>query len=165
MAAGMIFPTSVYGQLSDVYGTNVTQYSANANGLPLNVGLQLGMFGVLFDHTICRLMKAAGTIAQYNAVTFSPGNSNDYTVVATSATGQAVVGTNDRSGSTSLVGGSTYNVAWFTAYGNGTTLVAASVTGGTNLQTYGTTGQLQAWFNANPANNLGLKNTTTTPGA
>lgn len=115
MAAGMIFPTSVYGTLADVYGTNVAQY-ANTLGFPQGAGMQLGMFGVLFDGTMCRLLKALSGVNQYDAVYNQGGNSNDYQVLQCTDVNQFCVGTNDRSGSTPLVSG---NIAWMTTRGNG----------------------------------------------
>lgn len=165
MASQGIFPTSVYGPLSEVYGNAVTQYANNPNGLPLNVGLQLGMCVLLFDFTICQLLKAASAITQYQACTPAVGNSNEYSVQPTTSASQIMTATNDRGGSTALVGGSTYNVAWMTTEGLGTVNVGASITGGAALQPSGTAGQLQAWVNTNPQSNLLLLNTTTTAGA
>ncbi len=126
MASQMIFPTSAYGQLNDVYGTNVPQYT-NSQGFPQGAGLQLGQFGVLFDATIVRLLKALSVFNQYDAAYVQSGNSNDYQVLQANAVNQFVVGTNDRSGSNGLTSGS---IAWFTTRGNGIVNAQSSLGGG-----------------------------------
>jgi hypothetical protein len=163
MASAWIFPTTLYGQPSDVYGTNVTQY-ANTNGFPGGSGLILGNFGLLFDFTALRLFKANAGIAANQACTYVIGNSNDYTVVATSAANtQPVVSTNDRAGATALVAN---NIAWMTCYGLGTTLVAASITAPAGLTSSATAGQLAAYVaGTSTFNNVLLLNTTTAAGA
>lgn len=156
-----IFPTGIYGQISDVYGTNVTQY-ANSGGLPLGSGLVLGQFGVLFDATICRLFKANGTIAQYAAVTPVAGNGNDYTANTTTSLLAPITAVNDRGGSTSLTAG---GIAWMTTFGNGTALVAASTTAVVGLAPSANPGILVAYNAAvNNYNSPLLLNTTTTQG-
>lgn len=157
-----IFPTSVYGQISDVYGTNVTQY-ANSGGLPQGSGLVLGQLGLLFDDTVCRLFKANSSIAQYAGVTPVLGNGNDYTVTTTINPLAPITAVNDRGGSTALsVGG----IAWMTTRGNATALVAASITSGQGLSSSTTTpGLLVAYAPAsNYYNSPYLLNTSTTQG-
>jgi len=130
MASGFIFPTSVYGAVSEVYGSAVPAYANTPGGFPQGSGLQLGMFGVLFDGTICRLLKSMGAVNPYDAVTAQSGNGNDYQVLQTNAPQQYVIGANDRSGSTPLV---LNNIAWFTTRGNATINVLGSLSAGTLL--------------------------------
>lgn len=174
MATGPIFPVTIHGTLADVYGTPIAAYANNFNGLPLGVGLQLGMFAVMFDMTIVRLLKASGGINNFDAVTYQTGNSNDYTVTQTSALNQFVVGANDRSGATPLVAS---NVAWMTTKGIANFNVAPSLTAPAQLVSGATPGQL-ALYTPGTANvstgiitgysiqlNLSLLNTTTSAGA
>jgi hypothetical protein len=163
MASFTIFPTSLYGQASDVYGTAVTAY-ANTNGFPGGSGLVLGQFGVLFDGTELRLFKANAGIAQYNAVKFVIGNSNDYTVINTATVNvDAVAAVNDRAGSTALVAN---NIAWMTSRGIGTANVAASITAPVPLASSATAGQLGAFTAGTSLYPLvQLLNTTTTAGS
>lgn len=159
----MIFPTSIYGRMGDVYGTAVTAY-ANTNGVPGGSGLVLGQFGVLFDGTELRLLAASAGIAQYNAVKFVAGNSNDYTVAnVASANTDLVAAVNDRAGSTALVAN---NYAWMTTRGIGTGSVSgAGFTAPVTLSPNGTAGQLGA-FTAGTSvlPNVQLLNTSTTAG-
>lgn len=161
MVMGFIFPTSVYGQISDTYGTNITAY-ANYQGFPPNSGLVLGQFGVLFDGTVCKLLKASGAIAQYAAVTPVTGNSNALTVAATTATEQAVIAVNDRGGSVALATG---GINWMTCYGLGTALIAASQTAGKAMVSTATAGTLTANLAGTDIfDNVVLLNTSTTAG-
>lgn len=173
MASGLIFPTSVYGVLSEVYGTAVTAYANTPGGFPQGSGLQLGMFGVLFDGTMCRLLKSMGAVNQYDAVYNQGGNSNDYQVLQTTTVNQFVVGTNDRSGSNALAAN---NIAWFTTKGNGVVNTLASLTAGTMLVSSVQPGYLAAYTPgvANTSNgqitlnstqlNISLENSSTSQG-
>lgn len=160
MASGMIFPTSVYGTISDVYGIAVTAY-ANSNGFPVNSGLILGQRGVLFDFTELTLCNAGGTVAQYSAVTYNIGHSNMYASVVTTATVNTVpiVAISDRAGSTALA---TNNIAWMTTRGLASSLVLTTITAPAYLVSSGTAGTLTA---ATPGtssqSNIFLLNTTT----
>lgn len=171
MASGFIFPVSVYGQVSDVFGTNITAY-ANTLGFPGGSGLQLGMFGVLFDRTICRLIKAGGGINPNDAMYNQIGNSNDYTLLQTTALGQKVLAINDRAGSTPLVSG---NIAWATEQGIATANVLGSLTAGAQtLVSSATAGFLGPYtmgtvsganvIGQSVQTNIDLLNTTTTQG-
>jgi hypothetical protein len=163
-AVQWIFPTSIYGGLSDVYGTAVTQYANNPGGFPLGSGLLLGQGGLLFDFSVTRLLNASGTVAQYAAVTYVIGNSNDYTVATTTTANTIpIIATNDRAGSTSLA---TNNTAWMTTKGIGTTNCAGSVTAPKMLCSSATAGQLQAVTAGTSVQfNIALLNTTTSAGA
>ncbi len=127
MASGFIYPTTVYGQISEVYGSAVPAYANTPGGFPQGSGLQLGMFGVLFDGTMCRLLKSMGVINPFDAVTIQTGNSNDYQVLQAYAIQQYIIGANDRSGSTPLEAN---NIAWFTTRGNVFMNVLGSLAGG-----------------------------------
>lgn len=174
MASGFIFPTTIHGTAADVYGTAVPAYANNPGGFPNGTGLQIGMFGVLFDRTICRLLKSAGGINNFDAVTFQTNNSNDYTVQQATLASHYVVGANDRSGSTPLVAN---NIAWFTTQGLATMNIAPSLTAPMQLASNGTPGQLGQYTpgTANTSTgvisgysvqtNLSLLNTTTSAGA
>jgi hypothetical protein len=164
-AVQWIFPTSIYGSLGDVYGTAVTQYNTypNTTGFPAGSGLILGMFGILFDGTVTRMLAANVTIAQYSACTYVVGNSNDYTVaLTTTANTVPITAFADRSGTTSLVQN---NYAWMTTWGIGTAKCAGSLTAPLVLCGNGTSGQL-AGVTAGTSTqfNLFLLNTTTTAG-
>ena len=126
MASGFIYPTTVYGAISEVYGSAVPAYANTPGGFPQGSGLQLGMFGVLFDGTMCRLLKSMGVINPFDAVTIQTGDSNDYQVLQTSAIQQYIIGANDRSGSTPL---GANNIAWFTTRGNAIMNVLPSLAG------------------------------------
>jgi hypothetical protein len=167
-----IFPTSVYGQLSDTYG--LPTYTTN-NGFPTSsTGLVLGQGWLLFDFTIVQLLKSAvGTIAANAACTPQGGNGNIYTVqsaLSTTTAGQVpVVAINDRGGALTTVGG----INWMTTSGLATALVAASLpassaTNGSPLVSSATTtGQLTATAGAASSyyNNVILLNATTVVGA
>lgn len=163
MASGIIFPTSIYGQLSDVYGTNITAY-ANSGGFPtVATGLVLGMFGVLYDGTRVKLLKVANTVNANDCVGVSPGNSNDYNVIQLPATANTVpcVGVSDRAGQQLTAGG----IAWMTVYGNAQANVAAGLTAPSNLCSSGVAGRLGA-FTAGTSvqSNLVLLNNTSAAG-
>lgn len=173
MVQGFIFPTTVYGTVSEVYGTAVPAY-ASTGGYPYSSGLITGMFGVLFDLTVCRLLRAVGGINNFDAVTYQPNNSNDYSVQQASAASQFVMAANDRSGSTPLVAN---NIAWMTVKGIATVNLAPSLTAPVQLAANGTPGQLGAYTpgTANTSTgvisgqsvqtNLSLLNSTTSAGA
>ncbi len=165
MANGIIFPTSVYGQLSDLFGTNITAYGTapNTTGFPAGSGLKLGQFGLLFDGTIVKLLKAADSIAANDAVGIDIGNSNDYTVIQLEDTPDTVpcVGANDRLGAALVAD----DVAWMTIYGVATVNVAASITAPVALCSSAVAGQLSAVTPGDSAQfNIFLLNTTTTAG-
>jgi hypothetical protein len=166
-----IFPTSVYGQISDTYG--LPTYTTST-GFPQNAtGLVLGQGWLLFDFTVVNLLKSSGAIAANAACTFQAGNSNFYTVLAalsTTTAGQVpVVAINDRGGALTVTGG----INWMTTSGLATALVAASLpassaTTGTPLVSSAiTAGQLVASAGAGSSyyNNVVLLNATTTAGA
>lgn len=160
--AGFIFPTSGYGQTGFVGGTNITAY-ANSQGFPAGSGLVLGAFGVLFDGSICKLLKANAGITQFQAVTPVLQGGVITTVTPTTAALQLAMGTNDRAGSTALVAN---NIAWFTCYGVGTVLVNASTTAGAPLATTTTAGQLGVFTPGTSVfDNVLLLNTTTSAGS
>jgi hypothetical protein len=163
MASFGIFPVTVYGQASDVYGTAVTAY-ASTNGVPPGSGLILGQFVQLFDSTVCRLLKANAGINQYNAIQIVSQLSNDYTVQQLPATANTLfcAGANDRAGSTALVAN---NYAWMTTYGIATCNVVASQTAPAFLVSSGTAGSLQAaTAGTSLQSNILLLNTSTTAG-
>lgn len=168
-----IFPMSRFGQLSDVYGTAVSQY-ANTGGFPQGSGLRLGEFGLLFDGSMCRLLNAKGVVNQYDAVYVQGGNSNDYNVLQAGAVNEPVVAVNDRSGSTPLAAN---NIAWMSSRGIGTANVLAGLSANTVLVSSSTPGYLGA-YNSGTANlstgvvsgqssqqNIYLLNATTAAGA
>lgn len=159
----VIFPTSIYGRIGDVYGTAVTAY-ANTQGFPGGAGLVLGQFGVLFDGTEVRLLNATAGIAQFNAVTYVIANSSDYQAVNTTAVNQPVVGFNDRAGSTALVAN---NIAWMTTRGVGTVNAAATITAPAALVSSVTAGQLGSGTVGTSIYEgfVQLLNTTTTAGS
>lgn len=162
-ATTIIFPTSVYGQIGDVYGTAVTAY-ANTQGFPSGAGLILGQYGQLFDGTTVRLLNANAGIAQYNAVKYIIAQSNDYTVVNTATVdADCVAAVNDRAGATALVQN---NIAWMTARGIAQCNVAASLTAPARLASSNVAGRLGA-FTAGTSltNDIWSLNTTTTAGA
>lgn len=166
MANGIIFPTHVYGQLSDKYGLNITAYntSPNTSGFPAGSGLQLGQFGELFDGTVVRMVKATNSIAQNDAVTLSPGNGNNYTVKDLPGVVNTgfITGVNDRVGGALIAN----DFAWMTVYGNGTGNVAGSTAAGSSLTSSATAGQMQAATIGTSANtNVFLPNASTTAGA
>lgn len=164
MASSWIFPTSLYGQLSDVYGTAVTAY-ANTNGFPGGSGLILGTRGLLFDFTETTMCSAGGAVAQYAAVTYTIGNSNAYTGLVTTTTANTIpiVALNDRAGATALASN---NYAWMTTRGLGTSLVAASTTAPKFLVSNTVAGQLvAATAGTSLQANILLLNTTTTAGS
>jgi len=166
-----IFPTTVYGQISDSYG--LPTYTTS-NGFPAaSTGLVLGQGWLLFDFTVVQLIKSASAIAANAACMPQAGNSNIYTclpAIATTTAGQApVVAFNDRGGALSAVGG----INWMTTSGLGTSLVAASLpasssTTGTPLVSSTTTaGQLVASAGAGASyyNNVLLLNASTVAGS
>jgi hypothetical protein len=163
MATGFIFPTSVYGQISDVYGTAVTQYntSPNTTGFPPGCGLILGQRGILFDFTECVMAAANGTIAQYSAVTYTIANSNVYGGMVTTTTVNTIpiVAVSDRAGSTSLAAN---DYAWMTTRGLATSLVLTTITAPKFLVSSGTAGTLTAATAGTSIQaNILLLNTTT----
>jgi hypothetical protein len=145
MPSGIIFPTHVYGTLSDKYGTNITAYNdatkGNTTGFPPGSGLQLGQFGILFDGSQVKMCKANGTI---NASDFvSPAAvANDYTVVQTPATinTQFLLGVNDRVGAQLVAN----DFAWMSIYGLTTANVAAGVAAGSMLTSSAVAGRAMA---------------------
>lgn len=144
MASQWIFPTSMYGLLSDVYGTAVTQYNTypNTTGFPAGSGLTLGQFGLLFDGSMTRMFKASAGIAQNLAVTYVIGNSNDYTVqTTTTANTIPIIASSDRAGSTALVAN---NYAWMTCYGIANTTILSAYTAPVYLVSSATAGNLQS---------------------
>jgi hypothetical protein len=160
MASAWIFPTSVYGQLSDVYGTAVTAY-ANTNGFPPGAGLLLGQRGLLFDFTETMLGSAGGTIAQYSAVTYNIGNSNVYSSLVTTTTVNTIpiVAVSDRAGATSLAAN---NYAWFTTRGLASSLVLTTITAPKALCSSATVGTLTGVTAGTSTQfNIFLLNTTT----
>lgn len=136
MAQGFIFPTSVYGTISEVYGTAVPAY-ANTGGFPYGSGLQLGMFGLLFDGTLCRLLRSVGGVNPFDAVVCQTSNSNDYSVQQANAANQYLVAVNDRAGATPLVAN---NIAWMTEAGLGTVNCLGGIAAGNNVGATSTAG-------------------------
>lgn len=160
MAASWIFPTSCYGQLSDVYGIAVTAY-INSNGFPVGSGLVLGQRGILFDFTETTLCNAGGAVAQYAAVTYTIGKSNMYADVVTTTTVNTVpiVAINDRAGSTPLA---LNNIAWMTTRGLASSLVLTTLTAPLFLVSSATAGTLGgATAGTSLQSNILLLNTTT----
>jgi hypothetical protein len=168
-----IFPTSVYGQLSDSYGLPTYTATVGFPGPP-GTGLVQGQGWLLFDFTMVNLLKAAASIAANAACMVQSGSSNFYTVINAVTSGSNAVGTapvtaiNDRGGALTTIGG--YN--WMTTYGLGTVLVAASQTStfastGVPVGASSTAGVLTSVGAAGTAyyNNVLLINTTTTAGA
>ena len=139
MASSFIFPTSIYGAISEVYGSAVPAYANTLGGFPQGSGLQLGSFGVLFDGTMCRLLKSMGVINPFDAVTIQTGNSNDYQVLQATALQHYIIGANDRSGSTPLAAN---NIAWFTTRGNAIINCLGSLSGNTPVVSNGQAGYL-----------------------
>lgn len=80
-----------------------------------------------------KYVKASGTVAQYDAVTYT-ANSNE--VISTSAAAQAVAGVNQ---SASVA---TTNWFWLAVEGAGIVVKAATVVAGTQLVTVATSGTL-----------------------
>lgn len=121
-----IFPTSVYGQLSDSYGLPTYTATTSFPGPP-GTGLILGQGWLLFDFAIVNLLKSAGAIAANAACTFQSGNSNTYTVqsaLSTTNSGQVPLSAvNDRGGAISAVGA----INWMTTNGLATVLCSASL--------------------------------------
>jgi hypothetical protein len=166
-----IFPTSVYGQLSDSYG--LPTYTTNNGFPPTSTGLVLGQGWLLFDFSVVQLIKAAAAIAANAACMPQAGNGNIYTclpALATTTAGQApVIAFNDRGGALTTIGG----INWMTTSGLATSLVSASLpassaTTGTPLVSSTTVaGQLTA--SAGPSNsyynNVMLLNASTVAGA
>jgi hypothetical protein len=165
MANQWIYPTTMYGQLSDVYGTAVTAY-ANTNGFPPGSGMVLGTRGLLYDFTETALVNVGtGGAAQFSAVTYTIGNSNMFAAVVTTTTANTIpiVGVLDRSGSTALVAN---NIAWMTTRGLATSLVAASQTAPKFLVSSTTAGSLiAATAGTSIQSNILQLNTTTTAGS
>lgn len=168
-----IFPSSVYGQLSDSYGLPTYTSTVGFPG-PTGSGLVQGQGWLLFDFTMVNLLKAAASIAANAACMFQAGNSNFYTVVNAVTAGSNAVGTapvtaiNDRGGALTTIGG--YN--WMTTYGLATALVAASQQASSNstgvpIGASSTAGVLTSVGAAGTPyyNNVMLLNTTTTQGA
>lgn len=161
----IIFPSSIYGLTTDKYGTNITAYNTapNTTGFPLGTGLKLGMFGMLFDGSVVRLLKAGGTIAANDAVSPKIALSNDYTVEQTPGTANTypVQGVSDRFGA-SL---SANDYAWMTTYGIATCNVAASLTAPLFLVSSAVAGRLAAAAAGTSLQaNIVLLNTSTTAG-
>lgn len=163
MASGIIFPTSVFGQLSDVYGTNIPAY-ANSGGFPaVATGLVLGMFGILFDGSQVQLFKAANTINISDCCGIAPNQGNDYTVnqLAGVANVTPCAAVNDRGGQQLNAGG----IAWMTVYGNAQANVAAGLTAPSFLSSSGIAGRLGAYtVGSSIQTNLLLLNATTIAG-
>lgn len=168
MASAWIFPTSIYGQLSDVYGTAVTQYNTapNLSGFPSGAGLILGQRGILFDFTETTMCSVGvGGAIQFAALTYTVGGSNAYTALIQTTTANIIpiVAVNDRAGSTALVAN---NYAWMTTRGLTLPLVAASQTAPKTLCSSTTTGQLVAVTAGTSTQfNIFQLNTTTTAGS
>ena len=166
MAREIIIPVARYGKLDEKYGINITQYNTypNTTGFPAGAGLELGQFGLLFDGTEVRLLKAAGTIANKDAVTIEIGNSNDYNVIITPTTVDTPVhAANDRLGA-ALVSD---DVVWMTTRGIASVNCAASITAPQFLtNSTAVTGRLMTSVaGTHRQDNLHLLNTTTTAGA
>lgn len=157
-----IFPTSVYGQISDTYGTAVTQY-ANTNGFPGGSGLILGQGWLLYDFTIVNLLKSSGAVAANAAVTYVIGNGNiDTVATTTTANTVPIIAVNDRGGALS---GSNY-INWMTVRGLASALVAGSLTAPQFLVSSTSAGQLgAATAGTSLQANIYLLNTTTSAGA
>lgn len=163
-----IFPTSVYGQISDTYG--LPAYTTST-GFPSGSGLVLGQGWLLFDFTIVQLMKCVGAIAANAACNYQAGNGNVYNVqTAMIASGGAigsvpVTAINDRGGALTSVGG----INWMTTTGLASVLVAASQTASTNtngapLGASAVAGQLTAVSGGATFNNVLLLNNTSAAG-
>ena len=124
-----IFPTSIYGQISDSYG--LPTYTNSSIPYPSGSGLVTGQGWLLFDFTIVNLLKCFGAVAANAACNFVAGNSNFYTVqaaISTTNVGQApVTAINDRGGTLSVSGG----INWMTTAGLATALCSASLTAST----------------------------------
>ena len=165
-----IFPTSVYGQLSDTYG--LPTYTANS-GFPAGAGLILGQGWLLFDFTIVQLVKCIGAIAANAACNYQAGNSNEYNVQSAVTLGGGANGTvpitaiNDRGGAITVVGG----INWMTVQGLASALCSASLTASTNtggapLGASATTGVLTSVAVGSALfNNVLLLNNTAAAGA
>ena len=163
--AGIIFPSHVYGILTDKFGVNITAYNTapNTTGFPSGSGLVLGTFGLLFDGTLVKMLRAAGNIAANDAVSISIGNSNDYRVIQTPATADVfpVQGVSDRVGA-ALVSG---DFAWMTIYGLATANCAAGIVAPQALVSSAVAGRLAAaTAGVSIQSNIVLLNTTVAAG-
>lgn len=128
-----IFPTSVYGQLSDSYGEPTYTNALNPFSNNTSTGLILGQGWLLFDFTIVNLLQSASSSIPANAAcTFQAGNSNFYYVIVgqsvTNPGTMPIMAINDRGGALSAVGG----INWMTTRGLASALVAASQTASSN---------------------------------
>jgi hypothetical protein len=144
MASAWIFPTSIYGQLSDVYGTAITQYNTapNTTGFPPGAGLILGQRGLLFDFTETTLCSiGSGGCAQFSALTYTIALGNAFSSLVTTTTVNTIpiVAIADRSGATALVQN---NYAWCTTRGLASSLVLTGKTAPAFLVSSGTAGTL-----------------------
>jgi hypothetical protein len=119
-----IFPTSVYGQLSDSYGLPGYTATVGFPG-PTGSGLVLGQGWLLFDFTIVNLLKCVGAIAANAAC--NPVGGLTYVVqsaISTGFVGQVpVTAINDRGGALTVSGG----INWMTTSGAATALCSASL--------------------------------------
>lgn len=167
-----IFPTSVYGQLSDSYGLPSYTATTGFPG-PNGSGLVLGQGWLLFDFTVVNLLKAAASIAANAACNPVAGTGNFYTVQSAVIAGGANNGTapitaiNDRGGALSTVGA----INWMTMQGLASALCAGSLTASSNtngapLGASAVTGQLTSLTAGSYLyNNVILLSNTTTAGA